>query len=78
VGNLVIVHPMVDEAEKGQALLGGSMEIRNEGNTPDQLLSVESEFADEVVIDGSVPVAIPPRGRAAVLMQFRNIKSKLS
>jgi copper(I)-binding protein len=78
VGSLVIVHPMVNEAEKGQALSSGSMEIRNEGDTPDQLLSIKSEFADEVTIERPVPVTVPAKGRAAVLLQFKNIKRKLS
>lgn len=41
VGNLVIVHPMVNEAEKGQAEARGSMEIRNEGPSADRLLSIK-------------------------------------
>jgi copper(I)-binding protein len=78
VGNLVIVHPMVNEAEKGQAEAQGSMEIRNEGSAPDHLLSIKSEFADEVTIDGSPPIAVPAKGRASVLLQFKHIKRKLS
>jgi periplasmic copper chaperone A len=77
-GDLVIVHPMVDEAEKGQAESRGSMEIRNEGNSPDRLLSIKSEFADAVTIEGSAPVTVPAKGRAPVLMRFKNIKRKLS
>jgi copper(I)-binding protein len=77
-GDLVIVHPMVDEAEKGQAESRGSMEIRNEGNSAEQLLSIKSEFADAVAIEGSTPVAVPAKGRASVLLRFKNIKRKLS
>ena len=77
-GRLVIVHPMVDEAEKGQAESRGSMEIRNEGNSHDRLLSIKSEFADAVTIEGSAPVTVPAKGRAPVLMRFKNIKRKLS
>jgi len=69
---------MVNEAEKGQAESRGSKEIRNEGSAPDHLLSIRSEFADEVTIDGSPPVAVPAKGRASVLLQFKNIKRKLS
>jgi copper(I)-binding protein len=78
VGSLVIVHPMVNEAEKEQALSGGLMEIRNEGDTPDQLLSIKSEFANEVTIEGPVPVTVPAKERASVLLQFKNITRKLS
>ena len=77
-GNLVIVHPMVDEAEDGQALSRGSMEIRNEGTTAEKLLSVSSEFAAKSEIEGTSPVTIAPGGRAAVLMLFRDIHNKLS
>jgi periplasmic copper chaperone A len=78
IGSLVIVHPMVDEAEKGQAVAHGSMEIRNEGDVADQLLTISSEFADEVTIEGPTPVVVPAKGRAPVLMQFKKIKRKLS
>jgi len=78
IGNLVIVHPMVDEANDGQALVEGSMEIRNEGDAPERLLSISSEFAAQTEIDGGATVEIPPKGRAAVLMLFKNIKQKLS
>jgi copper(I)-binding protein len=77
-GNLVIVHPMVVEAADGQAVSRGSMEIRNEGSTPDQLLSLSSEFAEQCEIGGATPVAIPAKGRAAVDVLFRKIKAKLS
>jgi copper(I)-binding protein len=53
VGDLVIVHPTVDEAEKGQAAARGSMEIRNEGKTPDKLLSVSAEFAEQARIESA-------------------------
>ena len=77
-GNLVIVHPMVDEAAEGQAISRGSMEIRNEGNTADQLLFISSEFAEQSQIGGSSPVTIPAKGRAAVAVLFRKVKAKLS
>jgi copper(I)-binding protein len=54
------------------------MEIRNEGNSHDRLLSIKSEFADAVTIEGSAPVTVPAKGRAPVLMRFKNIKRKLS
>src|SRR5687768_9273505 len=65
-GNLVIVHPRVDEANDGQAFSRGSMVLRNESNTPDQLLSISSEFAEQTEIAGAVSVPIPAKGRAAV------------
>jgi copper(I)-binding protein len=77
-GDLVIVHPMVDEAKKGQPIARGSFEIRNEGSTLDQLLSISSEFADRTTIEGSVPVAVPANSRVPILMKFENIKRKLS
>jgi periplasmic copper chaperone A len=78
IGDLVIVHPMVDEAKKGQAEARGSIEIRNEGTTPDQVLSISSEFADKVTIEVHVPVTIPANGRVVIPILFLNIKSGLS
>lgn len=78
IGDLVIVHPMVDEAKKGQAEARGSIEIRNEGTTPDQVLSISSEFADKVTIEVHVPVTIPANGRVVIPILFLNIKRKLS
>jgi periplasmic copper chaperone A len=77
-GNLVIVHPMVDEADDGQAVSRGSMEIRNEGTTPEKLIGISSEFAAKSEIEGGVPVTIPPHDRASVLMLFRDIHNNLS
>jgi copper(I)-binding protein len=77
-GNLVIVHPMVDEAEDGQAVSRGSMEIRNEGSAPEKLVAISSEFATKSEIEGGGPVTIPPHGRAPVLMLFRDVHNKLS
>jgi periplasmic copper chaperone A len=78
IGDLVIVHPMVDEAKKGQAEARGSIEIRNEGTTPDQVLSISSEFADKVTIEVHVPVTIPANGRVVIPILFLNIKRELS
>jgi copper(I)-binding protein len=78
LGDLVIVHPMVDEAQKGQDKARGSLEIRNEGKTADQLLSISSEFADKATIEAPVPVTVPANGRVAVPILFQNIKRKLS
>jgi copper(I)-binding protein len=77
-GQLVIVHPMVDEAAENQAMAHGSMEIRNEGNSSDQLISISSEFAEQSEISGSTPVTIPAHGHAAVAVLFKKIKTKLS
>jgi copper(I)-binding protein len=78
VGDLVIVHPMVDTAEKGQVTARGSVKIRNEGKTPDQLLSISAEFADKATIEAPVPVPLPANGQAvSVSITFENIKQKL-
>ena len=50
---------MVDEAEKGQISAKGSVQIRNDGKTPEQLLSISAEFAEKTVIDAPVPVSVP-------------------
>jgi copper(I)-binding protein len=78
IGNLVIVHPMVDEADKGQAGALGSVEIRNEGTATDKLLSISSEFADKVTVEAPLPVIVPANGRVSVPLVFHNIKRKLS
>jgi periplasmic copper chaperone A len=78
VGELVIVHPMVDEAEKGQASAQGSLDIRNEGKAADQLLSITSEFAEQATIEAPLPVVVPANGRVAISMRFQNIKRQLS
>lgn len=79
VGDLIIVHPMVDEAEKGQVSTKGSVKIRNQGKAPDQLLSISSEFAAKAVIDAPVPVPIPANGQTvSVPITYENIQSKLS
>jgi periplasmic copper chaperone A len=78
VGDLVIVHPTVDEAEKGQATAQGSMEIRNEGVEDDRLLSLSAEFASNATFESSVDITIPPKGRVLVPVVYRNIKRKLS
>jgi periplasmic copper chaperone A len=77
VGNLVIVHPTVDEAQKGQAVAQGSMEIRNQGKTPDRLLSISAEFAETARIE-STETAVPPGGRILVPVVFEKIKRQLS
>src|SRR5215216_3702673 len=69
-GSLVIVHPTVDEAEKGQALARGSMEIRNEGQIADELLSIKAEFADEVTFETPGKVSVPANGRVLVPIAF--------
>ena len=77
-GDLVIVHPMVDVSESGQASAKGSVKIRNEGKTPDQLFSISAEFADKATIEAPVPVPIPANGQAVpVAIVFKNIKQKL-
>jgi copper(I)-binding protein len=78
VGQLVIVHPMVGEAEKGQALAEGSVEIRNDSEADDRLLSVTCECADTVTIENGRPMTIPGKGRASVVLRFGNVKRKLS
>jgi hypothetical protein len=78
VGDLVIVHPTVDEADKGQAIAQGSMEIRNEGVEDDRLLAITAEFSGNVTFESSVDVTIPPQGRVLVPVVYRNIKRKLS
>jgi copper(I)-binding protein len=77
-GSLVIIHPTVDEAEKGQALARGSMEIRNEGKVADELLSIQAEFADEVTIETPGKVSLPANGRVLVPIAFHIISRKLS
>jgi copper(I)-binding protein len=76
-GTLEIVHPTVDEVEKGQATAKGSMEIRNRGETADKLLSITAEFAERVRIETSDPT-IPAGGRLLVPVIFENIKRQLS
>jgi hypothetical protein len=76
-GDLVIVHPTVSEAVKNQASAQGSMEICNDGDSPDQLLTVNSEFAAQVKIFPTI-VTIPARGRAKVAVLFQHIKNRLS
>jgi periplasmic copper chaperone A len=78
-GDLVIVHSMVAEAEKGQPSAQGSVKIRNAGKMPDQLLSISAEFAGKAIISAPVPVPVPANGRAvSVPLTFENIKRKLS
>ena len=77
-GSLIIVHPHVDEAEKGQAAARGSMEIRNEGTTTDQLLSITAEFASEATIEVPGAMIIAPHERVLVPIAFHGIKRKLS
>src|SRR5215211_6004202 len=77
-GSLAIIHPTVDEAEKGQALARGSMEIRNEGKIADELLSIRAEFADEVTIETPGKVIVPANGRVLIPIAFRTIRRKLS
>jgi copper(I)-binding protein len=79
IGDLVIVHPMVDEAALGDASAKGSLKIRNQGKTPDQLLSINASFADRAKTDPTVPVSIPADSRSvSVLISFENIKTGLS
>ena len=77
-GSLVIIHPHVDEADKGQAAAPGSMEIRNEGTSADRLLSVTAEFAGEAIIEAAGGVMIAPHERVLVPIVFHGIKRKLS
>jgi copper(I)-binding protein len=79
VGDLIIVHPMVAEAEKGQASAKGTVKIRNNGKTPDHLLSISAEFAEKAVIDAPVPVPVPANGQAvSIPITYEIIKRKLS
>src|SRR5688572_21332190 len=77
VGDLVIVHPTVNEAEKGQATAQGSLEIRNEGLEAERLLSIEAEFAGNATLESLVDVTIPSQGRVLVPVVYRKIKTKL-
>jgi|SRR5215212_2269439 copper(I)-binding protein len=77
-GSLVIIHPTVDEAEKGQALARGSMEIRNEGKIAYELLSIKAEFADDVTTETPGKVIVPANGRVLVPIAFHTINRKLS
>jgi copper(I)-binding protein len=77
-GSLIIIHPHVDEAEKGQATARGSMEIRNEGTAADQLLSIKAEFAAEAMIETPGQVIIAPHERVLVPVTFHQIRRKLS
>ena len=78
VGHLVIVHPKIGEAEKGQAFAEGSVEIRNESEADDRLLSVTCECADIVTIENGRPITIPAKGKTSVVLRFGNVKRKLS
>jgi copper(I)-binding protein len=79
VGDLVIVHPMVDETKKGQVSADGSVQIRNDGKTADQLLAVKAEFADTVKIGSPVPVQLPASGEViSIPLAFEGIKRQLS
>jgi copper(I)-binding protein len=76
-GNLTIIHPMVAEAAKGQATAKGSVTIRNDGKSTDQLLSISAEFADKVTIGAPSPVPVPASGETVIPLTFENIKRKL-
>jgi copper(I)-binding protein len=77
VGTLVIVNPMVDEAAKGQAYAQGSVKIKNEGKSPDQLMAMSAEFAETALIN--TPVLVPATGQAiTVPITFEKIKRQLS
>jgi copper(I)-binding protein len=77
-GDLTIVHPMADEAKRGQGSAKGTVKIRNEGTSPDELNSIRAGFAEEVKILAPVPVSIPPNGQAVfVPVAFMNIKQEL-
>src|SRR5688500_20390585 len=78
VGHLVIVHPMVGEAEKGQAFAEGSVEIRNESEADDRLLSVTCECADTVTIENGRPMTIQAKGKASRVQSIGNGKRKRS
>ncbi|HEY7747524.1 MAG TPA: hypothetical protein VH933_02490 [Aestuariivirgaceae bacterium] len=77
-GTLVIVHPSVDEAAKGQPKAQGSMEIRNEGKSAEKLLSIRAEFAETVTIETAGEVVIPPNQRVLIPLVYHHIKSKLA
>ena len=69
---------MVDMAQSGQASAKGSVKIRNVGKTPDQLLSINAEFANSATIEAQVPVPIPANGQSvSVPFVFENIKQTL-
>jgi copper(I)-binding protein len=76
-GTLEIVHPTVDDAEKGQAFVQGSMEIRNHGDRADKLLSIRAEFAERVRFEITDSV-VTPGGRILVPIVFENIRRQLS
>jgi copper(I)-binding protein len=79
VGDLVIVHPMVGETKKGQVSAEGSVSIRNEGKTQDQLLSVKAEFAETTMVGPPVPVQLPANGKTvSIPLAFKGIQQKLS
>jgi copper(I)-binding protein len=64
---------------KGQVSAKGSVKIRNDGKTSDQLLSINAEFAEKTVIDAPVPVPIPANGQAiSIPIIYEVIKRKLS
>ena len=68
----------MDEAEKGQNTARGSMEIRNEGSSADNLLSLRAEFAEKVIIETPGEVIVPPNERVLIPLAFHNITRKLS
>jgi hypothetical protein len=76
VGTLIIVHPMVDEAEDGQATVSGSKEIRNEGTNPRRLLLISSDFAGKAKIEGPLPLLV--KRPCPILIQFEKNNTKLS
>jgi copper(I)-binding protein len=78
LGDLTIVHPMADTAKRGQGSAKGSVKIRNEGTSREELNSIRAGFAEEVKILAPVPVSIPPDGQAvSVPVAFMNIKQEL-
>jgi copper(I)-binding protein len=75
--NLVILHPMVDEAEKGQISAQGSIEIRNYSAAADKLFLIVAEFAERAE-PASSQITILPRTRTVIPIVFRMLYRKLS
>jgi len=53
-GHLTIHHPWARETAAGQSVGGGFMTIRNDGNTPDRLLSGSTPAAKELQLHSMV------------------------
>jgi hypothetical protein len=68
---------MVDEAAKGQAFAWGSVKIKNEAKSPDELMAISAEFAETALIN--TPIIIPATGQViSVPITFEKINRQLS